>query len=260
MNTPNKSQQSSRPAIQIAADVELDGSKETGSWRRIVIAAVLFVVVIGTPIALFFSIHLDSKNKGTQRNGLLKISRMLAKYAGRNGAMPASTSGDPHENRYSWRLQLGNFDDVIIPPHLKATYREYRFEEPWNSAHNRALLQQVQEYSGPQTKLGYAQFLAVKGLGTMWQPSGQRPPCNMPILISYPESDIAWTEPRDVILKSSKLYFESADGSPKAIELSGIMILWGDESITAIRKHPKYNDADRKLMLLRLRNEYVPHE
>jgi hypothetical protein len=246
----------STPLMRVSSDVQDQLTESTGSWRRIVVAAAIFAVVIGTPIALFFSIYLDTKQDETQKSSLLRVSRMLAKYAARNGKLPPFKNGSKGK-LYSWRLKLISFDDAIIEPHLKSVYREYNFKQAWDSDKNEQLTPQVRLFTSPNSHAGIAQILAVKGAGTMWQPSPNRQPYNTPILISYSASDVSWTEPRDVVMKSSKLFFESKTGELTEIELSGIMVLWGDESITAVREHPKYNDQDRKLLLSKLRNVFV---
>jgi hypothetical protein len=132
----------------------------------------------------------------------------LFNYHDHYGSFPpaylADADGRP---QHSWR--------VLILPYLdgNALYRDYRFEEPWNSPHNLDVARKLDTQlfqcpSHPRTESAlHTDYVVVTGAGTAF-PGAQAVrleemtdgPANTILLVEIARSDILWTEPRDLTL------------------------------------------------------------
>ncbi len=131
--------------------------------------------------------------------GLKLIDIALAAYCDEHGSYPpAVIYDDAGKPMHSWR--------VLILPYLGEAelYKKYRFNEPWNSAHNGQLIQQMPDvYKGPETQQenkGITRVLAITGIGTAWC-GGQKTfvgSRNVIRISESPNSNVQWTEPRDL--------------------------------------------------------------
>ena len=98
-------------------------------------------------------------------SNMMQLSTALLSYEARNGRFPAPASFDKAgKPLLSWR--------VHILPYLGAAglYRQFRLDEPWDSAHNRALIPKMPPvFQNPAAPApagpGRTQWLAVLGEG-----------------------------------------------------------------------------------------------
>lgn len=128
----------------------------------------------------------------------------LQMYQEKHGTLPPATVTDS-EGRpmHSWR--------VLILPHLGRLdlYCRFRLDEPWDSPHNLRVARDVPDAyrchaDEPSSEIDTS-YLAVVGEGTIWDAAAAGPLSHDDQRIAIVEvvrSNIAWTEPRDLTLRS----------------------------------------------------------
>lgn len=105
-------------------------------------------------------------------NNLRQIAYALVQYEATNQRFPpAALTAANGKPGLSWR--------VAILPMLdeNALYRQFRLNEPWDSDHNKALVDRMPsifEPVGGDAEPGYTQILAVVGKGLAFEPDEQR--------------------------------------------------------------------------------------
>jgi hypothetical protein len=181
------------------------------------IAALGVAVILGLPA--FRAYRTESRNKA-DRERLKQIALALQNYHDAHGSFPpAYVLGPSGERFHSWR--------VLVLPYLrqKALYDEYRFDEPWSSPHNRAVAEKSPDIYRSELAAapshGIANFLAVAGRATSWpeQYCVQRDqitdgPSNTIQLINRVDSEIPWTDPRDLAVKEAMALLTPKDSVP----------------------------------------------
>ena len=124
-----------------------------------------------------------------------------------NPAFPVSGARDKTDGpKCSWRVLLLPFlEDMDL-------YKRYRFDEPWDGPHNRLLIKEMDPlYRSPASGkrgAGVTNYVAVVGLGTAWsadENTRRRASLHQPkvLLIEFLESDIKWSEPRDLTIEKA---------------------------------------------------------
>ncbi len=150
--------------------------------------------------------------KAQCKNRLMQITLALGNYHDTYRSFPPACMTDSNgKAMHSWR--------VLLLPFLeeKKLYEQYDFSQPWDSADNQRLLTQrssiADNYACPkgQGKAGnFTNYLAVVGAETAWP--GTRPvtlkeitdgPKNTIIIVEVADSDIQWTEPRDLSIEDA---------------------------------------------------------
>ncbi|MBW3540517.1 MAG: DUF1559 domain-containing protein [Planctomycetes bacterium] len=135
-------------------------------------------------------------------NNLKHIALAFHNYYDANGHFPpAVVIGPDGKTPHSWR--------VAILPYLNGLdlYREYRLGEPWDSEHNRKLIERVPAVLRSPNDTGEAgntSYFALTGEGTVFDgDEGTRfreitdGPSNT-ILVVETKRDIPWTKPEDI--------------------------------------------------------------
>lgn len=139
---------------------------------------------------------------------LNQLQFALRNYHEFHGCFPpayvADADGKP---MHSWRVLILPFCDGQL------IYNEYRFDEPWNSPHNLnvAMRSQSERYScrsRPNIKeLHITDYVAITGPGTAFPGTGVSRLEdfadgleNTILLAEIANSDILWTEPRDLVV------------------------------------------------------------
>ncbi len=165
---------------------------------------------LATLIAVVITVHwicLDRFSYGPHRTTayqLQRIANALKQYHKIHGRLPPSFIAGPNgEPWHSWRTlilpQLGY--DVI--------YSQYRFDEPWNSPHNLKLVEkepaEFAYVASGEEKKGSTSFLAIVGTEAIWQERSaisvfdiQGIRVGKLLVAECANSNIAWTEPRDI--------------------------------------------------------------
>jgi hypothetical protein len=201
---------------------------------------VIAVLVLGCIVGLLFPAASSPRAQWRMahcRQNLKLISVALQSYHAAYGSFPPAYVADANgKPMHSWR--------VLILPYLEEQplYDQYRFDEPWDSAHNRRLLSRNPRVyqcpahanrSWPSTQTSY---LAISGPNMPW--NGAKPRATAEFLdgtswtlfvVEGPPGQIEWTEPRDL----------SAD---EAIELLS----------SSAKRHDGHHADDRDPLLLRI--------
>lgn len=144
-------------------------------------------------------------------NNLKQIGVALHNYHEKYGSLPPAYVTDKNgKPMHSWRT-------LILPfMEQKELHDLYDFNEPWDGPHNRLLLRKEPrifvcpfdyDYQIQNSKSGHTSYLAIVGENTPWK--GAEPTklsdmrdgcCNTILAIDVSNSDVAWTEPRDIKL------------------------------------------------------------
>ena len=154
------------------------------------------------------------------KGNLKKLGLAFHGYHDAHGSFPpAFVRGKDGKPAHSWR--------VLILPFLgrRDLYEAYDFDEPWDGPHNIRLADQMPRVlacpSGAGRGKGKTTYVAVVGSQTVWP--GDRAVSIQDItdgasttiqLIEIADSDIGWTEPRDVRLEDL-IPPESGEVSPR---------------------------------------------
>lgn len=177
-------------------------SRKDFFWAAIaVLVGFLFLATLLIPVT-------ESRVRGRRAqelNYLRQIGIALIHYESDHGQFPPPyVTDDQRTPLYSWR--------VLLLPYLgyDNLAQQFRYDEPWNSPHNRKLLVDVEEFISPQwdhnsKSKGTTNFVAIVGPETVWNPSGAT---NMRdildgtgdtiAIMAIGDSDIHWSEPVDV--------------------------------------------------------------
>ncbi|QEG24522.1 M56 family metallopeptidase [Mariniblastus fucicola] len=106
--------------------------------------------------------------RGHGLNNMRQLGLALLNYESAYGEFPAATMRHESGHEYSWR--------IAILPFLEEgeMYERYRFDEPWNSEHNREVTSEMPEYfKHPSNESATGtNYFAITGPGTMFPPGG----------------------------------------------------------------------------------------
>lgn len=185
--------------------------------RRIFLAFVLVLLLIGVGLLGWLAVLGEAGDREAARwsqcrNNLKQIGLALRDYHDTYGCFPPAYVAD-EEGRpmYSWR--------VLLLPFLeqKPLYEKFRFDEPWNSRHNQALLKDLQYscYRCPsdrESEPTETNYVMIVGPSTITDgPSGRKiseisdGTSNTIAVVEVTGLGIQWTEPRD--LKADEISF-----------------------------------------------------
>lgn len=175
-------------------------------------------------------------------NHLKLISLALHNYHDHYGSFPpAVVRGSEGKPLYSWR--------VLILPWLeeKALYESFHLDEPWDSPHNRKLVLEkpfcfrcpTAESRGATTSL--TQYVAVVGDETIWPTTGSTTleditdgSSNTLLVVEWPESDIVWSEPRDLDVTNLRVWMYPPPQKIARRHSKGVQVVWADGRISWI--------------------------
>jgi hypothetical protein len=152
-------------------------------------------------------INLGPSKRARCGNNIRQLTLALHNYHDVHGSFPpAYVVDDDGKPLYSWR--------VLVLPYLeqKQLYDQFRLDEPWDSPHNLPLAQQMPRCfacptCNPGAKRPVTSYVAITGEETAWPGGAARTLDDFTdgssrtiLLVEWPESDIVWTEPRDLPL------------------------------------------------------------
>jgi hypothetical protein len=143
-------------------------------------------------------------------NDLKQLSLASMSYADANGGrMPTDLYDKNGKLLLSWR--------VAVLPYIEGgnLYSQFHLDEPWDSEHNKKLLEKMPETFAPKDTEAYKNhetfFQAFVGKGTVFEKSGLRFPADIPdgtsntILFVEAKKAVPWTKPDDIPFDKGKL-------------------------------------------------------
>lgn len=171
----------------------------------------------------------NDRHRAVCKDHLKQIGLALQHYHERFDSFPpAYVIGPDGRAWHSWR--------VLLLPFLgeESLHREYRFDEPWDGAHNRRLNARVPEcYRCPtDAHKGSSSFLAIVGRRTMWPAyftvnvsdvtDGSS---NTVMLMEALDREINWLEPRDLTTSQAleQIRRDDAHGIHHALFVDGMV-------------------------------------
>jgi DNA-directed RNA polymerase subunit RPC12/RpoP len=218
------------------------GSPEADALRAerlnwpIVLAAVLFptgLIVLLVCGGLWLPAVWEAGRKAHCMNALQQISIAMLSYQQAYGALPPAYVADKNGRQmHSWR--------VLLLPYLdcQTLYDAYRFDEPWNGPHNRALANSMPPIyrcpSSHETGASVANYAVVVGPNTVF-PGAKTVRMgeitdgvsNTILVVEAARAGINWLEPRD--LKEESMNFK-INGDPNA-EISSFHVAGANASL-----------------------------
>ncbi len=167
------------------------------------VAGVIALVVVGRVAA-----SREEENRHSLcLNNLKQIGMALVLYRQTQHAyLPPYLTDDDGRPMHSWRVLLLPY---LADEEATALYKQYNFDEPWNSPSNLRLAARMPEiYACPSSDAGSGKtnYLAVVGEETMWRvPKEGRMPARFitdgpadTIMVVESAAAVPWLEPRDL--------------------------------------------------------------
>ena len=170
---------------------------------EIILGTIFILVLIGLLLPTLD--HGNSSKSTVARNNLKRIALAMHNYLATNGAFPAQAiRGKNGKPLLSWRVALlPYFEPGTVEAQL---YGQFHLDEPWNSAHNLRLLDQMPEVyrnpSAPET--GRTIYLSVVGDKTVFGGAAGATPAEMTdglsntIMLVEADYSVPWTKPEDL--------------------------------------------------------------
>jgi hypothetical protein len=174
------------------------------SWASI-LGVVAFAVLLLTAVyVLHLFIQRDEARKSGKRGITYQLLHAMLIYESHFGRFPSAIERSDDRTAYhSWRTRIVFFIGDI-------EHRPYRFDEPWNSEHNRSLIGptpvilQDWDIHRPYWNPGHVPFFVVRGEDTLF-PGDQsrslkdieRPLASVLVLVNLMGPVGLWSEPRD---------------------------------------------------------------
>jgi prepilin-type processing-associated H-X9-DG protein len=251
-----------RPFLQVAEQMlaafefRRDGSRVlvTSAWDAKQTAAMTALLMPGIREARLVNRRTRSKNN------LKQIGIAMHNFHDVNRRFPApSELGKDGKTRHSWRVALLPFVDE------GDLYNQYRFDEPWDSEHNKTLLDQmpaVYRHPADEADSTHASYFAFTGDKTALGPKeGQgvgirhvTDGTSNTLLVVEAKKKIPWTKPEDVE------YDPKAEKPPEFGGWSddGAHVLFCDGSVRLLPKSVTLDNL--RLLIERNDNQPVNHE
>jgi hypothetical protein len=213
----------------------------------VVAAAIPVLVVCGGILLALLLPAVQAAREAARRmqctNNLKQIGLAMQNYVHTHGCCPPAFIPDKNgKPMHSWR--------VLILPLLgqDSLYKQYRFDEPWNGPHNRALMDQMPSvYRCPtdgdsnRSKTNYATLVGPHAICD--GPTSRRPSdvkdglANTIVVAECAGAGINWLEPRDLNTEEMTFHIRTTgdSGSSKSdissCHVGGANVLMGDMSV-----------------------------
>ena len=136
----------------------------------------------------------------TSLNNLKQIALAFHNYHDANGALPANQLSADQKPLLSWRVQILPY---IEQDHL---YKQFKLDEPWDSEHNRKLIDQMPKLYAPvrgKADAGKTFYQAFAGSNGSLKP-GALFPASFPdgtsntLMVAEAARPVVWTKPDDL--------------------------------------------------------------
>ncbi|MGD9720255.1 MAG: DUF1559 domain-containing protein [Pirellulales bacterium] len=226
--------------------------RRTSTWALVAIIlgciAALAILCGGVMTALLLpavQAAREAARRATCTNQLRQIGMALATYNDKYQSFPpAYVAGADGKPMHSWRvLVLPFFGD----PNLDALYEQYKFDEPWDSPHNRQLAERfdasIFHCPSDDSASDETSYLAVVDPSTVWPGATAKSVAEVfradgtaqtVLLVESSGSGIHWMEPRDLTLAEAMQGINSGRPPPNISSHHplGVNVLWCDVRVT----------------------------
>jgi len=212
-----------------------------GLSTRDVLIAVVIVAILVALLYPFGGHGPEPSRRSTCKNNLKHIGLALHNYHDNYDSFPPAYVVDENDRPlYSWRVLILPFVDQA------PLYGKLHLDEPWNSPHNRPLLDvDIPAFRCPsdkETAKGMTNYLAVVGPETMWPaPDTCRfkdvtdGASNTLHVVEVANSGIHWAEPRDLhVTQMAREVNPSAGMGMSSRYTGGTHVLFGDGRVQFI--------------------------
>jgi hypothetical protein len=181
----------------------------------------------------------EAAGRAKGQNNLKQIGLAIHNYHDANGLMPDNIYSKDGKPLLSWRVHLLPYVEQA------ALYNQFRLNEPWDSEHNRKLLDKMPPvYVVPNTAPGepgktfYQAFIGKKGPNRPFLVEGGSKTrmaeftdgLSNTLLVAEAARAVEWTKPEDLPFDPSKPLPKLGGHSP-----GGFSVLMGDGSVRFIR-------------------------
>lgn len=222
---------------------------------------IIAILVIGAVMAMLFMSALSAHHHAAYRraqslNNLKQIVLALLNYETVHRTLPPAYIADENGRpMHSWR--------VLILPYLdeQGLYDQYRFDEPWDGPHNRLMQERMPAvFADPRSDEEpniCTNYAVITGEGTMFPGATAIKlrdildgPSDVIAVASIGESDIIWTEPRD--LEFDRMSFKINDPDfpgIKDVSLEDAPVVFGDGRARGLK--PGTPEDEIKSLILR---------
>lgn len=229
----------------------LQRSRLNRSPVRLVILIMLMTCALG--LAVFWQRAREECHTTACRGKLFEIGVLLQNYQAVHGTYPASSdeakAGIP---AVSWRVL------ALVP--VDSRLGGYNLAEGWDSPQNERFISNPLgnafycPAASDAAAAGRTSYLAIVGEGSLWSEVRlghiRSPDKDAPqkiLVIEVPESDIAWTEPRDLSVEDAIALFRSEHGIKGGRHGRGLHYLAADGSVHSFAEVGSVEDFSRLL-------------
>jgi hypothetical protein len=223
------------------------------------LGVVCLVIFIGLLIRLFirdFDVPRTPSRQATCSSHMKTLALALQNYHTSNGAFPPAYVADKDgKPLYSWR--------VLILPYIEEPilYGQFHLDEPWDSAHNLKLAESMpRTFRCPTSKISststVTSYVGVAGEDTMWRGTTSLREsdftdgtANTIALMDWAQSDVVWTEPRDVSAEQLLQWWQRSTVSPgDSHHGDGVMAVFANVRSSYLERKSIDSDGLRALL------------
>ena len=145
----------------------------------------------------------EAARQAQEMNSLKQLAIGTLNYESAHGKMPTDVMGADGKPLLSWRVQLLPYMEE------QTLYNQFKMNEPWDSEHNRPLLDQMPAYlRSPSSDWlqNRTRFVALRGDSSVFPPKGEvriqdvtdGTSNTITIVEGSPEAAVEWTRPADI--------------------------------------------------------------
>jgi hypothetical protein len=167
-------------------------------WQRFSLIVFCVIIVVGS--IKFYTLALRAAALRTDSANLKDIAVAIYDHLTEHDEMPANICGKDGQPLLSWRVAL------LPALGLEELYAQFRLDEPWDSLHNRQLLNQMPNVfrTSGLRDTHHTHIQAMLGAGTAFA----RPALSKnalknsmhKITISVTANSVCWAQPTDVVI------------------------------------------------------------
>jgi hypothetical protein len=184
-------------------------------WGLFAVASACLIVVVFGLLLPGEGVPREAARRVSCSNNVKNIVLALHNYHDRYHAFPpAYVTDKAGKPLYSWRVLLLPYFESNADP------INFHFDEPWDSPHNLKFAREEMPrvYGCPNRPGGrhstVTSYVAVTGDETMWPGSAAMAfdkvtdgTSHTLLIVEWPESDVVWTEPRDLPMKDIRKWW-----------------------------------------------------